>query len=277
MNNILNNQRFLIVFDLDGTLLTSEKTIAPKTKSLLQKLVSLGNIVTIASGRPNRSVKEYMDELNVKEPFISYNGSLITNPFDESFTPFEKRIPKENILAFLSHFGEDSFLNLMIEDGVNQYYLRNNEEYVNFFHPQGMNLIIGSILKNLKSDALSCVIQVKDRSKREEMQNYLYSINSNMNIRYWNDSDNFGEFYFYDSNKATSILRLAERYHIDRPHIICFGDAGNDIQMIQSAGISFAMKNGIDELKKYATFVTKEDNDHEGIYYSLKELFEKEI
>lgn len=273
MNNILNNQKFLLVFDLDGTLLTSEKTIAPKTKDLLNRLVKMGNIVTIASGRPDRSVKEYMDELGLDEPYISYNGSLICNPKDPSFVTSRKQIKKDVIYRFLKHFKEDAFLNLMIEDKTDQYYLKDNEEYVNFFHPQGMTLHIGSVIDNLLDDPMSCVIQVKDRSIKNDMADYLTSLDSNMSIRWWWDSDNFGEFYYFDTNKATAILSLAQRYKIDRPHIICFGDAGNDIQMIQTAGISFAMKNGIEELKREATFITPYDNDNEGIYYALLKLF----
>jgi hydroxymethylpyrimidine pyrophosphatase-like HAD family hydrolase len=36
------------------------------------------------------------------------------------------------------------------------------------------------------------------------------------------------------------------------------------------------MKNGSPELKKYGTYITKYDNDHEGIYHALKEFFQLE-
>ena len=68
-------------------------------------------------------------------------------------------------------------------------------------------------------------------------------------------------------------MKLEKMYDIDRAHVICFGDALNDLQMIRMAGISFAMKNGVSELKQAATFITPYDNDHEGIYYALKDLF----
>lgn len=273
MNELLKNQRFLLVFDLDGTLLSSEKTILPKTKSLLQELVSYGNVVSIASGRPSRSIYEYSNQLGLKGPFIAYNGAEIENPYDSDFKPFRKPISKDVILDFLSHFGEDSFKNIMIEDDKVQLYLHENEEYVNFFHPDGMIVRIGSILKNLEKDMMTCVIQVKDPDRREEMVRYVNDHYENMSIRFWRDSDCFGEFYFYDTNKATSVMKLAGMYSIDRAHVISFGDALNDLQMITAAGISFAMKNGDSELKKAATFITPYDNDHEGIYYALLDLF----
>ena len=39
----------------------------------------------------------------------------------------------------------------------------------------------------------------------------------------------------------------------------------NDISMVEKAGNGIAMKNGTEELKKVAKFVTEEDNDHNGL------------
>lgn len=274
MNTILDNQIFLIALDLDGTLLTSEKTISPLTKSILQMLASMGNVITVASGRASRSIVEIYETLGIRGPFIGYNGSLIDNPFDQSFVPFRRMMKKEVLLDFISHFGEDAFANIVIEDGYDQYYLRKNEKYVNFFHPEGMNLHYGSILKNLDRDVMTCVIEVKDIHQKQEMTEYVNLHVENMSIRWWFNSNTFGEFYFYDTNKMTSIYRLASYYHIDRAHIIAFGDAPNDLQMIKGAGISFAMKNGAPQLKEAATYVTEYDNDHDGIYYALKKFFQ---
>ncbi len=273
MNNILDNQVFLLVFDLDGTLLTSEQTISPKTKGILQYLASLGNVITIASGRPPRSVKTYMDELDLKCPFICYNGTLIDNPYDGSFTPFRRWIPKEVVYDLLSHFGEDLFANMMIEDEFNQYYLKENKAYTYFFHPEDMNVHIGSIIDHLKGDVMTIVMEVKEEKSWKEIREYIDSKYEKLSVRVWLDAPRFGEFFFYDTNKATSIEWLANYYHIDRAHILAFGDAMNDAQMIQYAGVSFAMKNGAEELKRIAVQTTAFDHDHEGIYYALKDFF----
>ncbi len=273
MNEILKNQKFLLVFDLDGTLLTSAQNIAPKTKKLLQQLSDMGNIVTIASGRPPRSIYHYHSMLNLNDPYIGYNGAIIDNPYDANFTPIRKWIKKEEVLSFVSHFGEDAFCNMMLEDDTDQFYLRKNDAYTYFFHPEGMKLHIGSVLENLDRDVMTCVIEVKDLSDKQAMLDYVSSHFDNLGLRFWFNAPHFAEFYFLDTNKATSIYKLAEFYHIDKAHIIAFGDAMNDFQMIKSAGVSFVMKNGSPELKQYSTYVTEYDNDHEGIYHALKDFF----
>ena len=46
--------------------------------------------------------------------------------------------------------------------------------------------------------------------------------------------------------------------------------------MFQFAGISVAMKNANDNLKKYASRVSKFDNNHDGIMYELKDILKDE-
>ena len=272
MNKNVNN-RYLIVFDLDGTLLDSEKKIQPKTEKIISYLRKKGNIVSIASGRPGRSVKEYSDFLSLDGPYAGYNGALIEDPYDRDFKTIYKVIKKECLLDFLSHFRESSFDNLMIEDEINQYYLHENEDYVNFFHPEGMKIHIGSVLENLKGDVRTCVMKIKDPAMKNEMKKYLESIVTDMSIRWWTDTDAFGEFVFYDTNKSTAVNYLSSYYGIDNEHVICFGDAMNDEAMIKNAGVSYAMKNGDERLKEIARFITPEDNNHEGIYYALLDFF----
>jgi Cof subfamily protein (haloacid dehalogenase superfamily) len=268
-----SNQKFLIVLDCDGTLLTDDKSICPLTAKYLNYLQSQGNIVAIASGRPSRAILPYYNKLGLNGPFIAYNGGLVKDPKDPSFVPIEKKIPLQVIKDFLVHFKEESFFNLMSEDEDDLYYLREEDCFDDFFHPRDINKHTGSLLKQMHKDVFAFIIQCYDQSRHQMISNYVNSY-PDLGIRYWYDSPLFGEFYHYSVNKSTAIESLEERYQIDRAHTIAFGDAPNDIEMIKKAGISFAMKNGSDQLKEVSTYVTLEDNNHEGIYLSLRKLFE---
>lgn len=267
------NQRFLFVFDLDGTLLNSDKKISPMTQKIIKELVGLGNIVTMASGRPRRAIQPYFDELGLKGPFIGYNGALIVDPHDSSFPERKKMIPKGFVYDFFKRFPEEEFANFMIEDDHSQYYLRKNDDYLFFFSPEGIEHKIGSVFSNVHDDVISMVIQSHTPEHNHEIEDYIESHFDDLSIRFWSDAPCFGEIFFYSVNKSTSIDYVSRLYHIDREHIICFGDAMNDIEMIRKAGISFAMKNGADGLKREATYVTEYDNDSEGIYHALVSLF----
>ncbi len=67
----------LIVFDLDGTLLNNEGEIPSETKDLVNELEKLGVRFSFASGRLHKALVDYADELGIKTPLISLDGSMI--------------------------------------------------------------------------------------------------------------------------------------------------------------------------------------------------------
>ncbi|MFA6829863.1 MAG: HAD-IIB family hydrolase, partial [Bacilli bacterium] len=194
---LFSNQHFLFVFDLDGTLLNSKKEIEPKTKELLQELVSLGNIVTLASGRPPRAVLPYYRHLGLTAPLISYNGALIS--YDDGNEPLQAvGYTVKEIADFFSHFPESSFKNVMIEDDDNLYYSGHDDAYDFFFHPEQMNVHYGEIVPQLQNDAMAVVLENKDTSRNKEIEEFVLSHYQDIAIRFWYDAPTFGEFYHYN-------------------------------------------------------------------------------
>ena len=72
-------------------------------------------------------------------------------------------------------------------------------------------------------------------------------------------------------NKKEAIEFVLADFHISKEDIIAFGDAQNDQEMIEMAGIGIAMGNADPSLKEKADFVTK-SNDEDGIAYALSVL-----
>ncbi len=270
---MLENQKFLIVLDCDGTLLNDEKKILPKTKAYLMELAKRGNIITMASGRPDRAVLPYYRELECHGPFIGYNGSIILDPDDKKFPVFKKKYPLTIIKDFLSHFKIDDFSNIMAEDEKNLFFLYEDHEYENYFHPEGMNVFYGPMLELFKEDLFGFIISLKDPNLLFKVQDVI-SKYDDIGFRPWINTSLIGEFFFYSVNKSTAIERLQKYYQIDRAHVIAFGDADNDIEMIKKAGVSFAMQNGSEVIKKVADYITPFDNNHEGIYFALKKFLD---
>ena len=71
-------------------------------------------------------------------------------------------------------------------------------------------------------------------------------------------------------NKFEALKKIALKENIEIKDIISFGDSINDIEMIENAGVSVAMGNAIDELKKEADYVTTSHNE-DGIIKFLEE------
>lgn len=70
------------------------------------------------------------------------------------------------------------------------------------------------------------------------------------------------------TNKGTAMLDMAKEYGFDSSQICAFGDTGNDIEMLQLAGLGIAMGNGSRECKDHADYITDDISD-EGLYKAL--------
>ena len=71
------------------------------------------------------------------------------------------------------------------------------------------------------------------------------------------------EISYKDAGKRSGVQYLAGLLGIDRKDIAAFGDADNDIDMIQFAGYGVVMGNATEHLKSIADYVTK-SNDEDG-------------
>ena len=74
-------------------------------------------------------------------------------------------------------------------------------------------------------------------------------------------------------DKTFGLKHLLKILDIKNNEMVCCGDSFNDIRMIQYAGVGVAMKNGQEKLKAVANYVTKNDNDHDGIVEVIEHFF----
>ncbi|OIB47518.1 haloacid dehalogenase [Streptococcus pneumoniae] len=71
------------------------------------------------------------------------------------------------------------------------------------------------------------------------------------------------------TTKATALSRLAEILKIDSSEIMAMGDANNDIEMLQFAGLGIAMGNASDYVKSLADAVTS-SNEEDGVARAIE-------
>ena len=73
------------------------------------------------------------------------------------------------------------------------------------------------------------------------------------------------------TTKATALRELAHRLDIKPQEIMAIGDANNDIEMLEFAGLGVAMGNSSDYVKKLADYVT-DSNDENGVATAIEKL-----
>lgn len=268
----MENKRYLIALDCDGTLLNDKKEIDSQTLAYLKELQSRGHLIVLASGRPSRAIMPYYEQLGLRSPYVAYNGALIHNPFQKKEKALSHLIKKEVIKDFLSRFEENSFKNLMSENEKDIYYLHDDKTYDLFFHPEGVNKKVGSFNALIQDDEFNFLIESQDLSRNQEIEQYVLNRYEDLAIRFWYDVPQFGEFYYKSINKGTALLDICREYKIPLANTIAFGDSPNDLEMLETVQTSFAMANGAAPLKKAASFITSYDNNSAGVYKALKDI-----
>ncbi len=268
-------KKLLIALDMDGTLLNEHQEICPNTKKYLQKLAKMGHIIVIASGRPIRSIIKYYNELGLHSPIVCYNGANVISPYDPNFKEECFAFPKDVIKEIYNKLGSKHIENIMCETNDKIWALKDDEVLYNFFCPDNMQVVLGDFNETLNANPMTMIIKSADEKYNSKIQETINNYPS-LKLRFWNGNfHRYSEIYFESVSKANGLKYIADYYHIPMKNIIAFGDASNDIEMFQCAGVSVAMQNADNLTKSRASMVAKYDNNNDGIMYALKDILKR--
>jgi Cof subfamily protein (haloacid dehalogenase superfamily) len=258
------NEPYLIVLDLDGTLLNNEKQISSHTKHILHKCRELGHEVMIATGRPFRASESYYQELKLTTPIVNFNGAHVHYPNHPEWEIKHSPIPRPAALAVLETCQLFHIKNVMVEVLDTIFVEKMDHDLLNTFNLDISEITVGPITQNLKTDPTSVLI----RTEPQDLDNLMEALDSNyaetIEQRSWGYPSDIIEIIQRGVSKATGLARVADYLGIPKERIIAFGDESNDIEMLQFAGMGVAMGNAKPEIKGHAHFVTS-SNEEEGI------------
>ncbi|MFB9972429.1 HAD family phosphatase [Allobacillus sp. SKP2-8] len=265
-------EKHIIALDLDGTLLTDQKTISEKNLKTIQAAKEAGHIVVIATGRPHRGSKQYYAQMDLTTPMVNMNGAYVHHPRDKSWGVKHSPMPKDtayDIFDIANHYGSK---NIMAEIIDQVYIEKNDESHMTNFFTAGLeeSAIFGDLKENLKTDPSSILIY-PDKEAVPKIQEALNENHASLiDHRKWMDPFNVVEVIRSGLHKAIGLQMISKYYDIPQERIIAFGDEDNDLEMIEYAGVGVAMGNGIDELKTLAKETTL-TNQEDGISHFLED------
>ncbi|MDF2881097.1 MAG: sugar-phosphatase [Clostridiaceae bacterium] len=263
----------LIAMDMDGTLLRDDKTISNKTKITIKKALELGIKIVLTSGRPIQGIKNYLDELQLtgKDDYvIGLNGAVICRTSDYSVVSSNAVLTGKdlkyiyskvkNLNAYFHAFTEKEDLVKEKSKFSDDDEKRLNLKVRTVDLPNGVN-DEDEILKVVLEQEKEVIDEIMSQIPKELFQEY--SI--------FRSIDFMIEFMNKNCNKAAGVEKLAQYLGIRKEEIITIGDAVNDIEMIQYAGLGVAMGNAKDEIKSIADFITK-NNEDDGVSYVIEKF-----
>ncbi len=254
-------KQHLIVLDLDGTLLTDDKTISPYTKNILAKAREAGHQVMIATGRPFRASQLYYKELDLTTPIVNFNGAFVHHPRNKSWGEMHSPIAMSVVHDVVDSVNKYQYENLIAEV-IDDVYLHNeNDKLVSAFNMGNPRVTTGNLKFNLREDPTSLLIQA-DEFNVPIIRKHLEDVHAELiEHRKWGAPFPIIEIVRKGMSKAVGVSKIAHELQIPQDRIIAFGDEDNDLEMIDYAGIGVAMSNGIDELKSVAKEITLSNNE----------------
>lgn len=263
--------KHLIALDLDGTLLTDDKRISAKTKTVIQSAREEGHIVMIATGRPFRSSEMYYRELELDTPIVNFNGAFIHHPNNDEWgiyhTPLDFGVTKE-IIEALDSF---SFHNIIAEIRDDVYLHYHDEKLIEIFQLGKPNVTSGDLRRFLPDAPTSMLIHT-DEEHLPKIREHLSSVHAEVvDHRSWTAPWHVIEIIKSGMNKAIGLKRACDYYQIPQERVVAFGDEDNDLEMLEFAGKGVAMGNGIDHVKAIANDVTL-TNEEDGVAKYLNEF-----
>lgn len=270
----------MIVSDMDGTLLNSQKTISAENKKAIQFARQQGIYFVLATGRIYISAVKYAKELGLDTPIIACNGALVKNPTtgqiicENPILPsLAKKIAEilQDQSIYFHFYTEKDFFTKELKHTSVSYKKMNEtvslEDRINFHIVEDMAEAGAQTRGIMKFVAID-----EDAGKLQEIRKKLLQIKEVEVSQSWYNNI---EVMVKGVSKGSAMETVARSYGISPEHILSIGDHHNDKSMIEMAGYSVAMDNAEEELKQTASYVTQ-SNDEDGFAKAIYRFLERE-
>lgn len=260
----------LITIDVDGTLVNNQKVITKRTREALLKAQEKGITVTIATGRPEYGIDQYVDVLKLKEyeGFVcTYNGGKIIDCKTKEVVS-NKLIDEDLVTKVLQKLKTLPVSTYVYGEDV--LYTTGKDAYKYDYSDKAASGSI-EIDPNLNDNFNSKTNKILISAPHEVLLKYVDILNEDFKDKL---SLTFSDPFYYEFmpknvNKGYGITKLMNHLNIEKDEVLAFGDALNDKEMIEVAGIGVAMKNRDKNLIKVSDYVTL-SNEEDGIAYYLE-------
>ncbi|HLI31134.1 MAG TPA: Cof-type HAD-IIB family hydrolase [Solirubrobacteraceae bacterium] len=256
----------LLLADVDGTLVTSEKRLTERAVAAVKRLHAAGIRFALTSGRPPRGMQMLVEPLGLRTPIAAFNGGLVVEP---DMTVIEQRtIPQELVSQIIGTL-ERAGLDVWLYRGA-EWYLRDpdaphvaHERSTVQFEPTVVSSYEGLTAEVAKIVGVSDDHELVARVSGEAHDRFGDHVAAARSQPYYLDVTH------PQANKGAVVRLLAARYRIPEEQIATIGDMPNDVLMFARSGLSIAMGQSDREVQRAARRITA-SNDQEGFALAVE-------
>ena len=269
----------IIATDMDGTLLDPKGQLdLPRLEKILDRLDQRGVRFVIATGNEVHRMRQLLGHLAERVVLVVANGARIfeNNELIQAQTWDDAMVDKA-----LGHFKGRECQDQFVVTAMNGGFVKKGTVFTEldkFMTPEMIEKLYQrmNFVDEFDSSLFGGVLKMSMVVGEERLDSVLQEVNDLFDGRVRAVSSGYGCIDILQDgiHKAWGLVELLKRWNLKPEQIMAFGDSENDIEMLELAGISYAMENAEDAVKEVATKIAPA-NSQAGVYQVLENWLER--
>lgn len=257
----------LVVSDMDGTLLNSKGEVSNRFFELFKELQKRNITFCAASGRQHNSIVSKLDAIKDEIYVIAENGGIAKKGDNILLSNFLK---PEKVLNLIPVLRELKGTNIVLCCNDAAFIESKDARFIELFQEYYHSYQVVDDLMGIAKTTPVFKIAVYHF---ESSENFIYPFVKHLNnqILLKVSGVNWLDISDEKANKGDALRQVQKLLNVSKTETMVFGDYHNDIEMIEEADFSFAMKNAHKDITALANYAT-ESNDNFGVETILEKL-----
>lgn len=246
----------VLVLDVDGTLMRTDKTISQKTIDEIVRIQEAGIKVAIASGRCTAGIMPTARKIRLDEfggYIVSYNGGCISNAKTGEII-YNVNLP-EGIVPEIYEFSKKEKTGIMTYHNNDIIAENDADKYIQI-DAKGCDIdihVVEDFGKEVIYPVNKCLLTGDPDFMATVEPKAAKAFEGRLSV--YRSEDFYVEMMPLGIDKAYGLAKLLQCLGYHRNQMICCGDGFNDISMIQYAGLGVAMANASEEVRNSADYI----------------------
>ncbi|RKS53538.1 hypothetical protein BC962_1790 [Gillisia mitskevichiae] len=256
----------LIVTDMDGTLLNDKHEIHPDFWEIEKELTNKKIMFSVASGRQFYNLESKFERIKDRMLFFAENGTYVVYKGKEIYL---NPLQREDAVKFIE-IGRNLDHTQLVLCGKNSAYIETKDEI--FFKEINKYYERLEIVEDLTKvdDTILKVTLCNFNGVEEHTYPHFQDYKNNFKVAI--AASVFIDITSLSANKGNAIKEIQKELNITPEETMVFGDYLNDLEMMQNAKFSYAMKNAHPEIISASKYVTNFSNNENGVLRTIEEL-----
>lgn len=269
----------LVAADMDGTLLNRERQITQYTQDVIRRAVSQGVVFAPATGRAVNALPQELKDMEEIRYGIFSNGATIYD-LKEKKVLYKNQFEQKRVFELMDFLKQFDVMQSYSLNGQS-YAAKSDMENVEYYQ---LDPNTKAIIHNSRKlvDDLEDFLKEHEETETVEKITLLFRTMEER-ARVWKALEAFDDIQYSSSlpknieiskkgcNKGDGLFHLAQSLGIRKEETMGCGDADNDRELLECAGFSVAMENGLESMKAIADYVTV-TNQEDGVAKAMEKF-----